>query len=113
MRHRSSPQPIDENLNLATKNSVCVRGKGKITIRVADQKMSRDIDLDNALLVPDLRTNLIQLPSENVANKISENNHDLKIWQERLGHLNEKDLKAKLKYQKMKINTKQEKLSEC
>lgn len=145
-------KPIDENLNLATKNSACVTGKGKITMKIVDENINKDISLENALLVPDLRTNLmsvskivnkgytvkfnekiacvrdkqgkIKLIADRIgdlfyvrqpiehANKISENNNSLKIWHERLGHLNEKDLKTMLNHQKIE-NIKHEELPNC
>lgn len=131
-------KPLNENLHLADENSTNVEGKGRVRVKVVDENNEKFVNFDNALLVPNLRTNLVSVarivdkdcevvfnkhvatvrdidgnvklvanrvgnlyfikqPEAQMAQNVCGSDLKLRLWHERLGHLNEKDLIRVLK----------------
>lgn len=54
-------KPMNENLHLADEKSTNVEGKGRVRVKVMDENIEKFVNFDNALLVPNLRTNLVSV----------------------------------------------------
>lgn len=68
---------VDGKLNLATNLSTVVRGKGVVRLSALGEKSVQEIEFDNTLYVPDLRTNLISVA------KITDKGHSVNFTRDR------------------------------
>lgn len=67
----NSEKCITDKLNLANSATTTVEAKGTVKISVNDNNQRKTLNLDNTLLVPDLRTNLISV------GKITDNGYEV------------------------------------